>query len=174
MKNVKGERIYWQLFNIPLWTFVMIFVEIVVALSIMYLFKKHDLSEYLASLKEYLFLIYTVAILAVLSVANRFMGKTVAVLTSDSLYFGSSRVLLKDIKMAEYELGYLHPSAMFSYLRLDTLEGEKTILHAPLYILGKIRKASPTTYCRVSKSSISSVTVPFVFTLAIFEIISFL
>ena len=89
--------------------------------------------------------------LFVLSVINRFVGPVVCILADDGIHHKGGFIKWTDILSIEYRPDILS-KVQFSRIVIHTRKDELTIIHAPLYMIIRIKRMQPQIKIRLNKS----------------------
>ena len=163
LKDIRGERIRWQIFTPIIYMIYMAFAMGITMIGIFTLLGKEG-TKFESSTEFFetvlLFVIFEVPFVLLSLINRRFAGKTVCVLCKDGIYYDdgifpdASFMPWSDIKSARYEAQF--PSRSFSPVRNNLYIGchmeirskyknEKAIVyHAPHFLVYKMKKYCPT------------------------------
>lgn len=141
-KSIKGERIRRQYVNftlvlILLVGFIMLFINIIFAIT-----GKPILTGMMDGVMVLLKYVLAWAVLLLLNIFC--IGKTVCILTSDGLYCESGFYKWEHIQRMEFHLpGASKSKITYASVRLIGKDMDVTLLHAPVYLMIRVRKYSP-------------------------------
>lgn len=156
-KEIKGCKIRWQFFNIPMYALIVIFFVLVIAFFSTSLANGNfEASKYLSNVFLSAKILVSFALpFVVLSVLNRYcFGKTVCVLSEEGIHCRNAFIEWNKVIKVEYEIELPSKTRMnFSYAKIVTENEDIKIVHAPLYILSKIKKMQPHIKTEITKSS---------------------
>lgn len=174
LKEISGEKIRQQYFNLPIYILTFAVVSGVYSVAIFDLISlgKIDFPELGQNIMTgaSIWLILSVPFV-IFSVLNRScFGKVICVLNEAGIYYKDGFIKWCDIDKVEYEIRIPgHSSKMndnFCSAVLYTKGKSTELLHAPLYILSRVKKHSPETDVKISKSSRFILIVCLIFVVA--------
>ncbi|MEI3152316.1 MAG: hypothetical protein V8S82_01430 [Eubacteriales bacterium] len=170
LKNISGEKIHRQYFNVLLFGMTFTIVMTIYGMAINEIIfsaensQKPDFSSITSIIPE--FLIGMLSVPAVLSVINRLcFGRVVCVLNDDGIHYKKGLIAWNDIVGIEYKFllfGKHDPDAVpyyitelcFCYATVHTRSGSVDIFHAPFYMLGRVKKYRPEIDAKMSRANI--------------------
>ena len=152
-KTVEGYKVRCQFFSGLLGAILVSHVYLAWVFGWFVLWGIWPLEEIVQGLDQAIVGVFSIFIapLFVLSVINRFVGPIVCVLTDDGIHHKGGFVKWTDILSIEY-CPDTFSKTQFSRIVIHTRKDELTIIHAPLYMIIRIKRMQPQIKIRLNKS----------------------
>ena len=159
LKHIQGEKIRRQYFTGPIVLLASLALFIPYAMLVFTVaLDKFELSTWLSDtwISVWLCLVFS-APFVILSIFNRrFFGRLICVVSEKGICWEDRTVGWNEIDKIEYEInlpGSSRKENRFCYAVIYTKNETVVLLHAPLLLLSKAKKYSPSIRASVSKSS---------------------
>lgn len=177
-KDIQGEKIRWLFFNVPIYCLIMIFFMItIISLTTSISNGDFDFSEWadLVLTAGKISVAYALPFIISVILNRLFIGIVVCILNDDGIYYRDGFIKWDEIIKIEYEIVFPNRrKPHFCHARIITNNNTIQLVHAPLYLISKIRKMKPQIEAKVTKSSIFFVCLFIAFVLFVSIFIPFI
>lgn len=159
LREIEGEKIRWQYFSGPIIIWVAILIFVPYSIFVFDTFEgTFDFTEWISGVWVAIKICGTGSLpFIILSILNRHLfGKIVCVLSEDGIHYKDGFNSWDEIEKIEYEIeipGKHRASYDFCRAVVHTDKRKIEIVHAPLFLLSRVKKYSPDIIAAVSKRS---------------------
>jgi len=160
LREIAGDKIRWQYFTWPLLIllFCMLFVPYCTFIFSLYS-KNFNLSNWFSDLFVSVEVCLILAVpFIILSVLNRrYFGKIICVINEDGIHYKDGLIKWDAIVKIEYEIelpgGVVKKENLFCHAVIYTRKEKINLIHAPMFLISKVKKYQPSLEAKVSKNS---------------------